>query len=83
MGSESLYKEPLKISLTTSLWKSWVLIILVGLQDRSVAVHVQGLVKTYPGSHKCVGCRLKATKPYHAVKVWLVFFTVGKFPSIR
>lgn len=41
------------------------------LQDPNVAVHVQGLVKTYPGSHKCVGCRLKATKPYHAVKVWL------------
>lgn len=39
-----------------------------GYKDRSVAVRVQGLVKTYPGSHKCVGCRLKATKPYHAVK---------------
>lgn len=39
-----------------------------GYKDPNVAVHVQGLVKTYPGSHKCVGCRLKATKPYHAVK---------------
>jgi ABC-type multidrug transport system ATPase subunit len=39
-----------------------------GFKDPNVAVHVQGLVKTYPGSHKCVGCRMKATKPYHAVK---------------
>lgn len=43
----------------------------VWLQDPNVAVHVQGLVKTYPGSSKCVGCKIKSLKPFHAIQVCL------------
>ncbi|KAH9540293.1 hypothetical protein CY35_15G104500 [Sphagnum magellanicum] len=38
-------------------------------QDPTVAVRVQGLVKTYPGMRKRVGCcQWKKVSPYHAVK---------------
>ncbi|CAK9263325.1 unnamed protein product, partial [Sphagnum jensenii] len=38
-------------------------------KDPTVAVRVQGLVKTYPGMRKRVGCcQWKKVSPYHAVK---------------
>ncbi|KAH8940362.1 hypothetical protein BDL97_15G085100 [Sphagnum fallax] len=39
------------------------------VKDPTVAVRVQGLVKTYPGMRKRVGCcQWKKVSPYHAVK---------------
>jgi hypothetical protein len=45
------------------------------MQDPAVAVRVQGLVKSYAGMCKRVGCcHWKRIPPYHAVKVcWFVF----------
>eukprot|EP00897_Mesotaenium_endlicherianum_P000650 jgi/Mesen1/10586/ME000085S09913 len=44
-----------------------------GMLPSDVAVSVQGLAKTYPGSRKCVGCcRLKRTDAFHALRgLWL------------
>lgn len=47
-----------------------------GVVDENVAVQVQGIVKTYPGTFKfgCC-CNCKRTAPYHAVKGLWVNFT--------
>lgn len=50
------------------------------MQDPAVAVRVQGLVKSYAGMCKRVGCcHWKRIPPYHAVKVcWFVFAFINK-----
>jgi hypothetical protein len=41
--------------------------------DKSVAVQVRGLTKTYPGTFNVGCCKCKRTSPYHAVKVSFFF----------
>ncbi|XP_031505426.1 ABC transporter A family member 2-like [Nymphaea colorata] len=43
--------------------------------DPNVAVQIRGLVKTYPGTTKLIGCcRCQRSSPYHAVKgIWVNF----------
>jgi hypothetical protein len=50
------------------------------MQDPAVAVRAQGLVKSYAGMCKRVGCcHWKRIPPYHAVKVcWFVFPFINK-----
>ncbi|ERN03831.1 hypothetical protein AMTRI_Chr05g73820 [Amborella trichopoda] len=46
-----------------------------GNLDPNAAVHIHGLLKSYPGTTKLVGCcKCERSSPYHAVKgIWLNF----------